>query len=90
MTQIERRRQIVPEEGHSQQTSERGLDRIHLPASVRQDLDDYCDYLRNFYGIPADAPVFPPREAQSPVSTSQGMKPRATGRNDDKHPWRRT
>jgi hypothetical protein len=32
-----------------------------LPLEAVADLERYFDYLRNYYGVPKDKPVFPPK-----------------------------
>ncbi len=61
------------------------------PADM-DDLNEYFAALRSFYGIPANAPVFP-SERKRIVTTRKQPRPqafKATGRNRADHPWRNT
>lgn len=39
-----------------------------LPAEAVADLERYFELLRNYYGVPKDQPVYPPRDSQEPDS----------------------
>lgn len=54
------------------------------------DLDSYAEHLRNYYDIPPDQPVFPPRRRTPRRPQQQGSKPKAEGTNSADHPWRGT
>ncbi len=55
-----------------------------LPPEAVADLERYFDLLRNYYDIPADQPVFPPKPREK-KSTS---RPSADAVNAKDHPWR--
>jgi transcriptional regulator with XRE-family HTH domain len=54
--------------------------RYELPPEAVSDLERYFDLLRNYYDIPPDQPVFPPRKPEpnpAPTPKSQGQPRRA-------------
>ena len=61
-----------------------------LSPEDRSDLDCYAEHLRNYYDIPPDQPVFPPRRRASRRPQQPGSKPKAEGTNSADHPWRGT
>jgi hypothetical protein len=58
-----------------------------LSPQDQRDLDEYCDMLRNYYGIPEDEPVFPKAKPQGPGAPAATSA--ATGSNPANHPWRK-
>jgi transcriptional regulator with XRE-family HTH domain len=51
---------------------------VDLPAEAVADLERYFDLLRNFYDIPADQPVFPPKPKAPKSATAKPTDRRAT------------
>jgi len=54
----------------------------------RADLAAFLDALRDYYGIPADRPVFPPLSPDRPRRQRPPRSRHAQGRNRSDHPWR--
>lgn len=48
--------------------------KYELPPEAVAELERYFDLLRNFYDIPADKPVFPPKSAQEPKPGAKESK----------------
>jgi transcriptional regulator with XRE-family HTH domain len=46
--------------------------KFELPPEAVADLERYFDLLRNFYGIPTDQPIFPPRPRQAGPTKQPG------------------
>jgi len=44
-----------------------------LPPEAVADLERYFDYLRNYYGVPKDQPIFPPKP--KPTTEDESAKP---------------
>jgi len=61
-----------------------------LPPEAVAQLEQYFDMLRTYYGIPDDAPVFPPKpkDDEDDEDDLRPYEPSPDRRNDDTHPWR--
>lgn len=57
-----------------------------LPPQAIDELERYYELLRNYYGIPEDQPVFPPKPHSK--NDSKRAKPAKTAKNQLDHPWR--
>lgn len=57
-----------------------------MPPEVIDDLERYYKQLRDYYDIPDDQPVFPPKPRSKSPQRKAAPDPNAQNRPD--HPWR--